>query len=137
VPAADVNKTVLAVLHTLYSLAACCRALVRRPEKRTVEVEVKKNGQTETETKTITTVRVGSLEAAAPQAVRQLLRHVSSITVHTRIEGKGPRLRHHFEQGEITFASVGVAQGEGEPSPSGSQLDVRGRYTTEGIHNDG
>ncbi len=40
-------------------------------------------------------------------AVRQCLRRIAGITVHTRLEGKSTRTRHVFEGGEIAFGSVG------------------------------
>jgi hypothetical protein len=89
IPAADINQTVLTVLDTLYALTRCCRILARgnKPDR---------DGM----------VRVGSLESAAPQAIRQLARRISSIKVHTTIVGTGARLRHEFAGGEITFDVV-------------------------------
>lgn len=38
--------------------------------------------------------------------LRQYLRRIAGITVHTRIEGRGTRTRHVFEQGEISLETV-------------------------------
>jgi DNA invertase Pin-like site-specific DNA recombinase len=89
--AAEVNKAVEGVLHSLYSLAYCCRALTR---------EHREN-------------YVGSLEMAAPMAVRQLLAKIGHIVIHTAISGRGTRTRHKFERGEIVFRS-GPEDGRGE-----------------------
>jgi DNA invertase Pin-like site-specific DNA recombinase len=79
--AAEVNKMVEGVLHSLYSLAYCCRALTRRHREE----------------------YVGSLEMAAPAAVRQLLAKVGHIVVHTEKRGTGAGTRHQFLKGEIVF----------------------------------
>jgi hypothetical protein len=84
VPAADINKVVEGVLHSLYSLAYCCRALTRKHREN----------------------YVGSLEMAAPLAVRQLLGKIGHITIHTELHGQGTGLRHRFLKGEIVFREV-------------------------------
>jgi hypothetical protein len=83
---ADINKAVEGVLYSLHMLAYCCRALTR---------EHREN-------------YVGSLEMAAPAAVRQLLSKVGHITVHTELHGQGTGLRHRFVKGEIVFREVRV-----------------------------
>jgi hypothetical protein len=94
----DVNAVVLEVLHSLYGLAYCCRALARADAR----------GDT---------VVVGSLEAAAPKVVRRFLGHTSHVVCNTRKEGVRTRTRHEFEGGEMVFSLVGLNAGNLNPHP--------------------
>jgi DNA invertase Pin-like site-specific DNA recombinase len=84
----DVNAVVLEVLHNLHALAYCCRALARPAP----------DGWQ----------RVGSLESAAPQAVRRLLKGVHHIVCRTAKQGRRTGTRHVFQGGEIVLDRVGV-----------------------------
>lgn len=110
----DVNAVVLEVLNNLYALAYCCRSLARPgcvDEKGRRGVD---NGDG--------TVTWGSLEAAAPKAVKRLLNRTSHIVCHTvRREGKASKkrgatgTRHQFERGEIVFSGVGPVASNPDP----------------------
>jgi len=56
----------------------------------------------------------GAVMTGATQspALRQYVRQIAGITVHTRIEGIGTRTRHVFERGEIAFYPVGGVKGK-------------------------
>jgi DNA invertase Pin-like site-specific DNA recombinase len=95
----DVNEVVLEVLHRLYALAYCCRALAR-PEDPQWEYQ-------------------GSLESAAPHAVRRLLNRASEIVCHTEMKGRGNGTRHVFAGGEIVLEGVGVVTGDLNPHLTG------------------
>lgn len=95
----DVNRITLGVLNDLYSLAAACRVLAV-PVDADWEVH-------------------GSLESAAPKAIRRFLANVSHITVHTTKSGSGTATRHTFDRGEIVLAAVGAVTSNGNPHLSG------------------
>ncbi len=99
----DINAVVLSVLHNLYSLAYCCRVMAKPAsydEKGNREVD---NGDG--------TVTCGSLESAAPRAVKWLRGRMTHIIIHTRKTGRGGGTRHLFEKGEIVLQ---VSPGQNE-----------------------
>lgn len=87
----DINQVVLEVLNNLYALAYMCRSLAKPVDEKWDHY--------------------GSLESAAPQAVRRLLSRVSHIVCHTAKQGQRTRTRHEFKRGEIAFTPVGAMTG--------------------------
>jgi DNA invertase Pin-like site-specific DNA recombinase len=101
---ADVNAAALRVLDNLYGLAYACRSLSLPGH-----VDAKGNRGVGHGDGTVT---VGSLETAAPRAVRRFLSHTSHIVVHSEKHGTGRGTRHRFAGGEIVFNGVGAATGK-------------------------
>ena len=100
----NINEVVMAVFHSLYSLAYCCRSLAKPSafdgqERRGVE---NPDGS----------ITTGSLEMAAPGHVRRFFSHASHIVCHSEKRGTGRGTRHEFVRGEIVFREVGVARSE-------------------------
>jgi hypothetical protein len=107
----DINEVALAVMHNLYSLAYCCRVLAKPGffDERGHYCVDHGDG----------TITVGSLESAAPRAVRRFLHQASHIVCHTEIKGRGNGTRHEFKRGEIVFTGVGVDPGNLNPHLAG------------------
>lgn len=57
--------------------------------------------------------------------LRQYLRRIAGITVHTRIEGRRTRIRHKLERGELSFFPVGPVTGDLNPSRNGTYCVIR------------
>lgn len=95
----DINAVAVEVMHSLYSLAYCCRVLSREDD-----------GKWD---------YYGSLESAAPRLVKRFLGRISHIVIHTAKRGRGKGTRHVFERGEIVFRGVGGVTGNLNPRPLG------------------
>lgn len=91
----DIYETVLAVVHSLYSLAEMCRLLVPPVD----------DGWK----------RSSTLKNMVPHAVRRFLTNIESITVHTKKVGRGTGTRHVFDRSEIALARVGGVMGNSNP----------------------
>jgi DNA invertase Pin-like site-specific DNA recombinase len=103
----DINKVVEAVINNLYSLAYMCRSLAKPHDEDGWPID--KDGW----------VQVGSLEMAAPRAVRRFLNRVSHITCHTKQVGRGTGTRHVLDSGEIVLSRVGGVTGNLNPHRPG------------------
>ncbi|MCI0703847.1 MAG: recombinase family protein [Planctomycetia bacterium] len=93
---ADINAEATAVLRSLYWLAMlfdCAAEEVSDPDGSEREGPV-------------------LLGAGRSLNLRKYLRHIASITIHSRKEGKGTATRHVFERGEITLYGVGANTGK-------------------------
>ncbi|MBL8793356.1 MAG: hypothetical protein JNM56_05605 [Planctomycetia bacterium] len=100
----DINAVALMVLNNLYALANCCR-IMAKPEV----FDDKGNRGVDHGDGTVT---FGSLESAAPRAVRWLLSRASYIICHTEFAGSGNGRRHVFKGGEIVYNVAGLAKRE-------------------------
>jgi hypothetical protein len=90
----DVNALATDVLRSLYWMAVYFRCLADPVDPETGEY---RDG----------TPCDGAYLEVTPAAVKPYLTHISGITVHTRIVGRGSGIRHEFLGGEIAFREAG------------------------------
>lgn len=87
----DINAETMEVLRSLYWLGICFRL--------TADPQDDWESMLEAEGKACT------LTGDFTPMIRRFVRKIAGITVHSRIDGEGRRVRHTFERGEIAFIS--------------------------------
>jgi DNA invertase Pin-like site-specific DNA recombinase len=96
----DINAEAMEVLRALYWLGVLFREAANPQDPETTEGPV----------------LTGAKECLA---LRRFLRHIESITVHTKKEGRGSGTRHVLECGEIRLKIIGSVTGNLNPHATG------------------